>query len=155
MDGIQAALRILSLEPARTDGAEGVGAALDVLRARPMKRSESLKKARQVRARLAQGRDSPKVKKKLDQYNKTIIRKRDKLESLCGKVKTVRLKVSEYKKWTPTAFSQGLLHSEFREHVGDSGRKPNAAHSRHSSKCVAEEKEQSASPGDKRSGRPL
>ena len=43
----------------------------------------------------------------------------------------------------PSRLSQGLLHSEFREHVGDSGRKPNAAHSRHSSKCVAEEKEQS------------
>ena len=69
-----------------------------------MTRSDSLKKARKVRARLAQGRDSPKVKKKLEQYNKTIVRKRDKLEILCGKVKTVRLKVSEYKKWTQAAF---------------------------------------------------
>ena len=104
MECIQAALRILSQELDRTDGVEGVDAALDVLRARPMTRSDSLKKARKVRARLAQRRDSIKVKKKLEQYNKKIVRKRDKLETLCGNVKTVRLKVNEYKKWTPTAF---------------------------------------------------
>ena len=85
MEGIQAALRILSLD--RTDGAEGVDAALDVLRARPMTRSDSLKKARKVRARLAKGRDSAKVKKTLEQYNKSIVRKRDKLEIVSGKVK--------------------------------------------------------------------
>ena len=104
MEGIQAALRILSQELDRTDGTEGVDAALDVLRALPMTQSDSLKKARKVRARLAQRRDSKKVKKKLEKYNKTIVRKREKLETLCGHVKTVRLKVSEYKKWTPTAF---------------------------------------------------
>ena len=104
MEGAQAALRILSQELDRTDGAEGVDAALDVLRALPMTQSDSLKKARKVRARLAQRRDSIKVKKKLEQYNKSIVRKRDKLESVCGNVKTVRLPVSEYKKWTPSAF---------------------------------------------------
>ena len=44
------------------------------------------------------------VKKKMEQHNKSIVRKRDKLEIVCGNVKTVRLPVSEYKKLTPTAF---------------------------------------------------
>ena len=82
MEGIQAALRILPQELDRTDGTEGVDAALDVLRKLPMTKDESLKNARRTRARLAKGRDSPNVKKK---------------QSVSGKIKTVRLPVSEYK----------------------------------------------------------
>ena len=55
MEGIQAALRILSQEPDRTDGAEGVGSALDVLRARPMTRSDSLKKGPQSMCEVGAG----------------------------------------------------------------------------------------------------
>ena len=66
-----------------------------------MTKYDSLKKALKVRARLAKERNSPNVKKELEIYNKSIVRKRDKLESVRGKVKTVRLPVSEYKKWTP------------------------------------------------------
>ena len=68
-----------------------------------MTKDDSWKKALKVRARLAKERDSPNVKKKQEIYNKSIVRKRDKLESVRGKVKTVRLPVNEYKKWTPSA----------------------------------------------------
>ena len=58
MEGIQAALRILSLD--RTDGVEGVDAALDVLRARPMTRSDSLKKSPQSSCDVGAGEGFPK-----------------------------------------------------------------------------------------------
>ena len=68
-----------------------------------MTKDDSLKKALKVRARLAKERDSPNVKKKQEIYNKSIVRKRDKLESVRGKVKTVRPPAKEYNKWTPSA----------------------------------------------------
>ena len=45
MEGIQAALRILSQDLVRGDGPEGVDAALDVLRMVPMTKDDRLKKA--------------------------------------------------------------------------------------------------------------
>ena len=52
---------------------------------------------------MAKGRDSEKVKKKLKQYNNAVVRKRDELQCINGKVKAARLQVGEYKKWTPGA----------------------------------------------------
>ena len=103
MDGVRDALSILSQGLDHSDVMEEMEAALEVLRQRPMSKADSLKKARNIRAQVLKGRDSKKVKAKLEKYNKSVIRKRDELQCISGKVTAKRLPVSEYKKWTPGA----------------------------------------------------
>ena len=85
MQGLQAALRILSQELDRSDGTEGVDAALDALRKLPMTNEERLNKTRRTRAITVKGRDSQMSRENLERYNRSIVRKRENEKASVGR----------------------------------------------------------------------
>ena len=74
MGGVRDALSILSQGLDHSDVMGEMDPALEVLRQRPMSNTDSLMKARKIRAQVLKGRDSKNVKAIQDKYIKGVVR---------------------------------------------------------------------------------